>query len=191
MKLEPISITHLNHRSYYFRGNLVASQDGSISILDENFSILKNLQLEPEIKCVSLDLSRNRFCAVYSKLGKLFVGDFNGKLIFDGAGCHGVEECYFQDKTNLLWCINRITAEEVKCAIYDTINWNLVSELEIDDFFVDSSFSFHEVPNSNTLSLWMAAGQDGQKVFWLNLKEQNIEYIECIEEIRDRKSNCL
>lgn len=179
MNLEPISITHLNHRSSYFSGNLVAAQNGSISLLDENFSVLRSFQLEPEIKCVSLDLPGNRFCAVYSKQGKLFVGDFNGKLIFDGAGCLGVETCYFQGKTNLFWCINRITADEVKCVVYDTINWNLVSELKIEDFFADSYFSFREVPNSNTLSLWMAAGQDGQKIFWLNLKEQ---IIECIEE---------
>jgi hypothetical protein len=185
MNLEPIAITDLDHRAYYLRGSqnnpsyMAASQDGYVAVLDETFKVVNHLRFESEIKDISLDSSQRRISVVDSKSGNLFVGDLDGKVIFKDQKYQRFEACFFQAKAGLMWGIQRISGEEVECYVFDTLNWNVIANLSINDDFIDSSFSFHEVPDNHGVSLWMAAGQDGQKIFWLKLNQGKIE---CQEE---------
>jgi hypothetical protein len=89
-----------------------------------------------------------------------------------------------------LWCIKRIDGDEVECMVYDTVKWNMVTKICIDDTFGNSYFSFHETPYTNLLALWMAAGQDGQELFWLSVKKQMIECLK-LESLSDHTPPCF
>src|SRR5262249_154977 len=79
----------------------------------------------------------------------------------------GFDDCFFDEGGKSLWVVGPITDDETELQLIDTSDWSTVQKTAVEDQFGASSCSLHGTGRSGLVSLWMAAGQDGQHVFWL------------------------
>ena len=56
---------------------------------------------------------------------------------------------------------------EGEILLIETATWSLVARAVVEDPFGSSSWSFHDTGRPGLVALWLAAGQDGQRVYWL------------------------
>ncbi len=105
--------------------------------------------------------------------GKLSILRSDGALTFetmppacDDAMKASFDGCLFTDDGKFLWCSSPISTDEIEVQLRETEEWSVVAKTVIEDPFGQSSTSFH-CANNDVTALWVAAGQDGQQVFWM------------------------
>src|SRR4051794_2375117 len=60
-----------------------------------------------------------------------------------------------------------LSDDAFELSLVETKGWSVVQRVAVKDQFGASSCSFHSTGRPGLVSLWIAAGQDGQEVYWL------------------------
>jgi hypothetical protein len=109
--------------------------------------------------------------------GDLKVCGLDGSQIYSSAGpdrdssapswvdC-GYSACWFDRDGTHLWCSAHITEEAIAIEVREATTWKVVARGTLRDPFGGSSVSFHPTPRCDGAAIWVAAGQDGQRIFW-------------------------
>ena len=79
----------------------------------------------------------------------------------------GFGDCHFDESGKLLWLSAPLSAEDCEIRLIESETGSLVEKTVIADPFGGSDCSFHNTERPDLISLWLAAGQDGQQVYWL------------------------
>jgi hypothetical protein len=110
--------------------------------------------------------------------GKLFVLGFDGSPMFEEPAPRlpegspecmtgGYTDCQCDLSGTYLLCAATVSEDNVEIQLRETDRWSVVSRAVVEDPFGASSASFHSTTRPDTWALWLAAGQDGQCVFWV------------------------
>src|SRR5262249_14602304 len=131
-----------------------------------------------KVKAISLHPSDPLLALVDGVSGLLLIQSIDGKKIAqvqpppikDDASrtlTSGFSDCYFDTGEDGLWLAAPLSNSECQLALVETDSWSVVHSAIVEDHFGQSSFSFHSTGKSGLISLWVAAGQDGQEVYLL------------------------
>ena len=60
-----------------------------------------------------------------------------------------------------LWSVRRLDSDLVCVEVRNRQTWRIVSQVNLDDPFGESSFDLYFHPRGQYVALWAAAGQDG------------------------------
>ncbi len=74
----------------------------------------------------------------------------------------------------LFWTCERFDAQTIVLEILDPKTWAKVARTQIGDPYGDSHVSLLRHPNKDSVVVWLAAGQDGQCLFWARQNEKTI-----------------
>jgi len=110
--------------------------------------------------------------------GKLLLLGFDGLPVFEEAAPRlpegspawmtgGYTDCQFDVSGTYLLCAANASEDHVEIQLRETDRWSVVSRAVVADPFGASLASFHSTARPDTCALWLAAGQDGQCVFWV------------------------
>ena len=110
--------------------------------------------------------------------GKLSIVNFAGKRLFEEEAPRphkkaedwerkGFEGCFFHQNENYLWSVARRSADKLEVQLRETERWSVVSSVLVEDPFEESSCSFHSTCKPDMTALWLAAGQNGQRTYWI------------------------
>src|SRR6185437_5595612 len=82
------------------------------------------------------------------------------------------EGCYFDESGDFLWLIGWLGDQEVEVQLLRADNWSIVGKHKVEARHFGSSSSFHETGRPGLVSLWLAAGDICQDVYWLNRSDR-------------------
>jgi hypothetical protein len=186
MALKPEGRIDLEHRSYFLGGipgrSLVvsAAAEGLLSILSPDLTEAHSYRYPAKIMAVSPHPSDRRLAVIggEGQNGSLFVQDLDGGPFVEIAPprvnedtpswiSSGIEDCHFDDSGAFLWLAAPLNTWEGEILLLETATWSLVARAVVEDPVGSSSWSFHETGRPGLVALWLAAGQDGQRVYWL------------------------
>ena len=184
MLLKPTAITDLSHRAYYLRGApgrntvVAAAGDGSVSTI-EDFRLIHGTRVADRVSAISPHPKNATLAWIEGNPGKLAVLDPLGRRGFEifppstQSGTwefnqKGFEDCRFDESGERLWLAAHIGNDDVELSVVDGQTGTLISKSVVHDPFGESSCSFHTTNWPGRLALWLAAGQDGQIVYWLH-----------------------
>jgi hypothetical protein len=158
---------------------VAAAQDRRISLcrLTPEPSISR-LSAPGKVAAVSPHPSRPLLALVEHGSGKLFVLGFDGSPMFEEPAPRlpegspecmtgGYTDCQCDLSGTYLLCAATVSEDNVEIQLRETDRWSVVSRAVVEDPFGASSASFHSTTRPDTWALWLAAGQDGQCVFWV------------------------
>lgn len=193
--LQPTTVA-LEHRAYYLRGApgrdllLAATSDGRASFVLPGSVRVTQLAARSEISDVCLHPARE-LLAHAEEDGRVAVTGFDGKPVYERKPAvffkGGGAACFFSEDGDYLWCAHNQAADSVRVDVYRVSDWARVGSAFAADPFGQSICSFHRTPQPGTVVFYLAAGQDGQQVFWLRRSEAELQ---CIPErqLRDTSS---
>lgn len=180
MNLIPSRSIELAHRAYYMKHAgkrfAVAAQDGHVSLFDQQFRFESIRAVKQHLRGISIHPSSDLLA--FTDNDCLSICDLSGNVIFRDASPGlsddspswlngGFDDCQFHPQDGSLWSVSARSTEKLEIQVRDPILWTIKHKVELEDPYRGSSCSFHTVPNSKTLALWIAGGQDGQEIYWL------------------------
>ncbi len=182
--LKPTGRIDLEHRANDLRGSLdgsiiiAASADGNVTLVDLDKNTVRVHRPLEKVKAVSPHPSEPLFALVDGVSGSLLIQSIDGKLITkiepplikDGGSkslSPGYLDCYFDEGGDALWLVAPLSDDECQLSLVETRGWSVTGCAVVEDRFGQSSFSFHSTGKPGFVSLWIAAGQDGQEVYLL------------------------
>jgi hypothetical protein len=185
MRLTPDRVVLLDHRAYFLR--VAAAQpvlaavgwEGRIALIGSDFvpreidrppTRLRDLCVHPTEPLLGLIEEHN---------GALSLIDFDGsprgavappspaRRLSMWSPC-GFHSCIFDIDRQHLWCVASESAEALRLQLVRIRGGEVVASLVVEDPFGHSTCSFLPTRMAGVVALWVAAGQDGQKVYWLS-----------------------
>lgn len=159
----------LGHRAYHVRcsssGHIVAaSEDGRVSVADPSQALIGSFRLSSHLSSVSITPD-GQTLAVTTAEGVALL-DIAGSRI--GAIVGRFVDAWF-DARGVLWLAHRTSDSRFIIELYEgKTSQGPSCRVELDDPFGDSALMFHAGPAGGSVPLWVAAGQDGQAVYWLD-----------------------
>lgn len=202
--LKPASIFKLNHRAHFFSGwagrstFIAASSNGHLSVIDLESNKVRETRLAEKLKAISLHPKRPLLVWADGKSGSAVVQSLSGQSIaemrqpeaasesaLEADGSNGFNECYFDETGDFLWLVAPISGDECEVLLVETSGWTTVQRTAVEDPFGESSFSFHPVGRPDRVCLWIAGGQDGQSIYWVDRVGSSFSVTEV-----DELSNC-
>jgi hypothetical protein len=185
MNLRPDGIVELEHRAYFLRPAqprtviVAAAEGGQLSIVTLGSATERVDGLPGKIRGVAPHPSDKRLALRDGAAGSLVVQDYAGNRFLDADPPQvdddasnwikpGFEACLFDDSGEFLWLAAPRSGAECEIRLLETAGWSLVARITAEDPFGGSSYSFHHTSRPGLVSIWLAAGQDGQQVYWLN-----------------------
>lgn len=157
---------------------LVASREGDISILTSAVRDVARLRLSSKnIDDISVHPTAGLIAVTGDKSGALHILRFDGTIVAsltpprsDGNGAFGAqaayESCIFAENGSKLWCAAPQLNGMIAVQLRETNDWSILATTEIEDPFGESSTLFDRGNGRGVTTLWLAAGQDGQQVYW-------------------------
>ena len=185
MLLKPDGRIDLEHRaSFFLRGApprsvvLATAEDGQLTIVSPDLKKTHLRRLPSRIRAVSPHPANRCLAWVDGGSGVVTVQKLDGSRPLEIPAPQpqegspkwlkpGFEDCYFDDGGEFLWLAARRNAEECEIHLLEAGSWSPVDKATVNDPFGGSSCSFHPTGRPGLISLWLAAGQDGQQVYWL------------------------
>ena len=185
--LKPDGRIDLEHRAYFLRGSpdgsgiVAASEDGNVSLVDLASNSVRLQRPTTTLHAICLHPTKLLLACVGGKSGSLVVRSLAGKSVAEvepprikeGASksrTPGFANCYFDESGDVLWLVAPVSDDECELSLVETKGWSVVQSAAVEDEFGASAFSFHYTGRPGLVSLWIAAGQDGQQVYWLKRK---------------------
>jgi len=152
-----------------------------VSFVDLHKNEIQVSRPSGKVKAISIHPSEPQFALVDGISGSLFVQSVDGKKITkiesprieDGISesvTTGFADCYFDETGEYLWLVAPVGNDACQLSLVETKGWSVLQSAAVEDEFGASSFSFHYTGNPGLISFWIAAGQDGQQVYWLKRK---------------------
>ena len=185
MFLKPDGKIDLEHRAYHFlRGApprsvvIAAAEDGQLSIVSPDLKKVQLRRLPSKIRAVCPHPAGQHLAWVDGKTGLLAVQEFHGSRLVEIAPPQvrektpvwvqrGFDDCCYSEDGRFLWTIAPLNSEDVVVQLYEAETGATMDRATLKDPFCGSSCSFHHTGRPDLTSLWLAAGQDGQQVYWL------------------------
>lgn len=176
MPIRPAQIVELDHRAYFLRSAprqslLVAvARQGRMSVFGPGFAEPRKIGLPcKEVGDACLHPLRPLVAAVDDKAGSLLIAHLDGSVVFEQKPARGRRfgGAFFEDDGAHLWCAESLGGEDVEVQLRRAPDWLVVASLKIKDPYGGSSCSFFETRQAHTVALWLAAGQDGQQIYWV------------------------
>ena len=174
--VNPTAELSLNHRAFHVRascaGHLaVASADGTVSVVGLDRKIVGSLELKCALSAISLSPSGHMLAITLKDEVQLV--NLQGDILHRLAG--PVVDAWF-DSDAKLWLAKRTdNSRNFSVAIYEDGNLETaLSHVVVEDPFGDSALLFPNRPSDDPVAIWVAAGQDGQVVAWLELENGRI-----------------
>lgn len=157
--------------------------DSRMTVMGPDFATGQSIQLPPKSRAASLHRSKELLAWVDGSSGLLRIQTLDAQPIAEiapprllpGASDwvkQGFEDCYFDDGGEFLWLAAPLGDKELEVQLLRVSNWSFVGKQKVEGRHDGSSKSFHETGRPGLVSLWLAAGQDGQDVYWLNGNDQ-------------------
>jgi hypothetical protein len=191
----------LDHRAYYLRGApqqgvlAAVSADGHVTLIREASISRLRLRHVSEIANLSLHPSRALLAYADKVSGELIVATLDGEVVHSRkpepyreqksySQGSGFAACSFAADGDYLWCAQPQDAGSVRIEAYNVTDWSRVSSITVEDPFGESFCSFHRIPETSTVALYLAAGQDGQQTFWIKHHGSILESIK-VPQLRD------
>ena len=201
--LKPDGRIDLEHRAYFLRGSLgssaiiAASEVGHVSLVEFGSNSATLQRPTMKLRAISPHPTESLFAYAEGKTGGVLVSTLAGEQIaeikapslVDGSSeslTQGFADCYFDEGGEFLWLVAPVSEGECELSLVETKRWSVVQRESLEDQFGTSSFSFHSTGNPGVISLWIAAGQDGQEVIWFKRKGRNFS----LEKV-DGLTNCI
>jgi hypothetical protein len=184
MLLKPSGKCDLDHRAYFLRGRagrsavVVASQEGHVSVFGSDLTPLHRRRLAKKLRAVSPHPTEPLLAWTNGESGSLIVQNFAGDRVAEirppqwhndasERTKQGIDDCFFDDSGKFLWIVGPTSDEGIELQLIDANDWTTVQKAAVEDPFGASSCSLHSTGKPGLVSLWIAAGQDGQQVHWL------------------------
>ena len=165
----------LGHRAYHVRcsasGHIAAaSEDGIVSVAGPSKTLIGSLRLNIPLSAISV-APDGKLLALTTAEGVELLDLAGSKLrIFAGR----FVDAWF-DARGMLWLAHRASDDQFVIEIYDEATARRPSRrIELKDPFGDSALMFPVSPAEGSVPLWIAAGQDGQAVYWLDLSDDDL-----------------
>jgi WD40 repeat protein len=182
--LKPTGRIDLEHRAEYLRGRpdgsviVAASANGYVSIVHLHKEETHPHRPSGKVKAISPHPAEPLFALVDGVSGSLLIQSNDGVKISqvqpppiqDNASkslTSGFSDCYFDEGGDGLWLAAPLGDDECQLSLVETQGWSVTRSAVVEDHFGQSSFSFHPTGQVGLISLWVAAGQDGQEVYLL------------------------
>jgi len=159
----------LGHRAYHVRcsssGHIAAaSEDGRVSVTGPSQALVGSFHLNTHLSAVSIAPDGQTLAATTAAGVELL--DIAGSRLQAIAG--RFVDAWF-DARGVLWLAHRTSDSRFVIELYDKMTTKGPScRVELEDPFGDSALMFHAGPAGGSVPLWVAAGQDGQAVYWLD-----------------------
>jgi hypothetical protein len=199
--LKPDCSFDLDHRAYFLHGwprssrFLAASKDGHVSLVDTASKTTEVYRPTKELRAIGPHPTKPLIAWVDGNSGFLVVQDLNGNSVaqvrppefFAGSSMpveQGFANCHFDESGDFLWLAAPLSADKGELLLVETEGWSVVHRAVVKDPFGASYWSFYRTGRPGLVSLWLAAGQDGQQVYWLNRNGKTIS-IEKAEGLTD------
>jgi hypothetical protein len=181
--LKPTGKIDLGHRALYLQGtpdgstNISASVSGPVSIVNLKKNEIQVHRHSGKISAVSVHPAKPVFAIVGGMSGSLSIRNMDGTKIAQIQSPHskvssarGFADCFFDASGDVLWLAAPVSDRECQVSLVETKGWSVVCRAVVEDRFGQSYFTFYPAGKPGLLALWIAAGQDGQDVYWLKLK---------------------
>jgi hypothetical protein len=183
LNVTPVRSLELDHRAYYLRSAArqplaaAASGEGRITLFQTAADASSCLRCGWEsIKALSLHPSEPLVAVVGGPIGALRILHFDGSVVFEvpppSIARASWEEPGFHDsgftvEGEFLWCSAPLSRDSIEIQLRDTRTWSVLAKTMIADPFGKSAALFFPSDKPELTALWLAAGQDGQQVYWL------------------------
>lgn len=115
-------------------------------------------------------LERAAFVTEDDALG---LGDFNGQLLWSTPGSFAC--ALFSHDGERIWAAQKLDENRLQLFVYRAEDGALLHSLEMEDPLVDSALRFMDIPDSTSVTLELAAGQDGISVYELSVQDHGLE----------------
>ena len=176
--VRPSAELALDHRAYHrlavaASGHvLAASEKGHCSLVGPDFSLSKSFHLSEPPTSIALAPAGDRM-AVTTPNGTRILDVFTQNTVTTFSGPF---ECVaFSLDGGILWSLRRLNDDLVSAEVRDCQTWSLVTQAELHDPFGESSFYIDFHPRGEYVSIWAAAGQDGQAIFFARANRTSVE----------------
>ena len=184
MAPNPRRTVDLDHRAFYLRCAprqslcVAASGEGAVTLVDVDSGQAKSVAGLPKIRDICPHPTRHLLAVIDDAAGMLSVVGFDGSRQLE-IGAPGPQKtvdewlkpgfigCFFDQAGNHLWTVARLAPETVEVQLRETERWSVVGSVTVEDPFEESDCSFYETNRADVSALWLAAGQNGQRVFWV------------------------
>lgn len=173
----------LEHRAFYMDGapphtGLVASsEEGRMSFLTANGQGVRSWSHRTSVRSIARCPVGDRIAIVDADFGILVLDSGLGTQLVQirppASSQHekdhrgGYSACLFDEGGGFLWVVSRPDERRCVVQLMDTRDWRFVAESTVEDPFQASSCSLHRTGRPELVSLWLAAGDCGQQVYWL------------------------
>ena len=166
----------LSHRAFHIRtsceGHVVAAAtDGQVSVIGPSRSVEGNFCLKEKLNGISLHPKGHQLAVVVE--GGVRLVNLRGETIDKMSG--PVVDAWFDSQSNL-WVASRASVGngfEVAIHEGDNLARRLV-HVNVEDPFGDSHFVFPDSPVECPVPIWIAAGQNGQVVDWIEQQDDEL-----------------
>ena len=164
--IDAIATVRLQHRALHVStadsGHVVALlEEGSGSLVGPDYRVLKQFQLSDPVKAVAISSGRDLVAVITEgALSIMHAGNLNVDARITGS----FESCLFRH--SLLWTASRLSKTTASIEVRAIGNWRVLARVEVEDPFEDSALMLFPQGNSDQIALWVAAGQDGQCLYW-------------------------
>ena len=193
MTSDPLKTVNLDHRAYHLRGApsqslcVAASSEGAITLVDIDSGRRSFGRMRSKIHDIYPHPSQRLLALIDDEEGKLSVVDFDGTRLFEQEPPprnktvsdweqQGFDGCFFDQNGDYLWSVAPpLTRGTVEVQLRETNRWSLVGSVTVLDPFEESSCSFHATCKPDMTALWLAAGQNGQRVYWVTKHSDSVD----------------
>jgi len=190
MFLKPSGKCDLDHRAYFLRETagrsavVAASEEGHVSVFSSDFAPLRRHRLATNLRAISPHPSEQLLAWANGESGSLIVQDLAGHRVAELLAPQwrkdasewikqGFDDCLFDEGGKFLWIVGPISDDEIELQLINANDWTTAQKVAVTDQFGTSSCSLHSTSKPDLVSLWIAAGQDGQQVHWLKRRNSN------------------
>jgi hypothetical protein len=191
MAANPPRTAELDHRAYHLRSAMhqslcvAADREGAVTVVDVDSGRADSVGGLPAIRDIDAHPWQCLLALVDDEEGKLSVVDFDGSLVFEQKAppIHekllswlrpGFDGCLFDQNGSYLWTVARLTSQTVEVQVRETERWCVIGSIAVADPFEESSCSLHATSKPNVAALWLAAGQNGQRVSWVTMHADSL-----------------
>jgi hypothetical protein len=168
ISVDPLTKVALGHRALHLgvadAGHIVAlSKEGVGSLLGPDHLSVTTFDVASHSKGVAISPAGDLLAVLENDaLALIRLPEFIDLHRIDQT----IESCRFSPSGRSLWCAVRVSGEMAALEIRETKNWQVVARVEVPDPFEDSGLMLFHYPNEDRVVLWVAAGQDGQCLYW-------------------------
>ena len=188
--VRPVAKIELMHRAYYSAHGLnsgllaFASAEGDATVIGPTYLLQATFKRPCKIKDVTVHPTLPLLGLVEDEDNHLLIVDVDGIVTYQSPPLESDEpldfdfegsgSCYFERDGLHLWYAFTQLDGAVEIQWIDCNDWLVLHRLIIEDPYGESHISFHPTGASGRVALWLAAGQDGQQVYWLTMSDEGI-----------------